>query len=232
MQLNVKERVRMTAMLSFCLTTSVAFAQSNPASVSYVNKAIAAAIKLTPADWQAVCQHGDINSSGGCYGDAGSEAFAKINRLGGNPMGYAGVTGSSANSVWIRQVGDGTNCKTAASRLLVKNAELAENSTIWICGAELPTGSPVSSVNALGALTANTTYEPGTSAGIIFTTIGLHNMQSGESKTLTANELYMENTTVFPTVYVFCISTNSTSVATAFQPQVPQTFFQTDRSVC
>ena len=131
MQLNVKERARITAILLFFLTTSVVFAQSNPASVSYVNKAIAAAITLTPADWQAVCQSGEINSSSGCYGDAGSEAFAKINRLGGNPMGYAGVTGSSANSVWIRQVGVGTNCTTTSRRLMVKNAEpSAANSTI------------------------------------------------------------------------------------------------------
>ena len=136
-------------MLSFCLATSVAFAQSNPASVNYVNKAIAAATTLTQADWQAVCQSGDINSSGGCCGDAGSEAFAKINRLGRNPMGYAGVTGSSSNSVWIRQVGVGTNCTMTSRRLKVKNAQqpFNTNSTIWICGAELTEGSPVSSVN-------------------------------------------------------------------------------------
>jgi len=218
----------MALVFSCCLTTSIIYAQSNPASVSYVNKAIAEAITLTSADWQAVCQSGDINSSNGCYGDAGSVAFAKINRLGGNPLGYAGVTGSAANTVWLRQVGDGTNCRTTSRRLLVKNAEPAANSTIWICGAELTTGSPVTAVNSLGALTTDNTYDPGTPAGILFTTIGLGNMQSGQSRTLTANELYMEGTTVFPTVYVFCISTNSSSVATAFSPQVPQTYFQGD----
>ena len=226
MQLNVKKTARMTALFSVCFTTSVVFAQSNPVSVSYVNKAIAAATTLTSADWEAVCKSGDINSSSGCYGDAGSEAFAKINRLGGNPMGYAGVTGSAANSVWLRQVGAGTNCTTTGKRLMVKNAESAANSTIWICGAELTMGSPVTAVNSLGALTTDDTYDPGTSAGILFTTIGRSNMGIGQSRTLTANELYMNNSTIFPTVYVFCISTNSTSVATAFDPQVPRAFFQ------
>ena len=37
--------------------------------------------------------------TGECYGNASSKAFAKINRLGGNPLGYAGVTGSAANSL-------------------------------------------------------------------------------------------------------------------------------------
>jgi hypothetical protein len=232
MQFNVKTRTRMTVILSFCLTTSFAVAQSNPASVSYVNKAIAAATTLTSADWQAVCQSGDINSSNGCYGDAGSEAFAKINKLGGNPMGYAGVTGSAANSVWIRQVGVGTNCTSIGKRLMVKNAQMAANSTIWICGTALTLGSPVNFAYSLGALTTQNTYNPtSTPAGIAFTTIGLGNMGAGTAESLTANELYMNSSTVLPTVYVFCISTNSSSVATAFQPQVPQTFFQNE-AVC
>lgn len=227
-------------LLSLCITKNSVAAQSIPASVEYVNQAIATAIAtiktyvnqamttattLTQADWQAICQTGDINSPNGCYGDAGSQAFAKINRLGSNPLGYAGVTGSAANSVWLRQIGVGTSCTTTNAQLAVLNTAGGANSTIWICGVELTNGSPVSSAYSLGALINNAAYTPSnSSAGILFSTIGIGNMLGGRTTPVTSNELYFADSPVLPTAYLFCISTTNTSVATAFA-QAPAASF-------
>ena len=227
MKSKTTELVRAITILSLCILTSLVAAQGNPASVGYVNQAIAtataaietyvnqaiaavptqtqaqvnqaivAATTLTQTDWQAVCQSGNINSTNGCYGDAGSQAFAKINRLGGNPLGYAGVTGSAANSVWVRQVGVGTSCTTTDAQLRILNTAADSNSTLWICGTELTNG-------------------------ILFSTIAIGNMAGGSTEVLTNNALYFAGSTILPTVYVFCLSTTNTSAATAFA-QAPGT---------
>ncbi|MDI1352962.1 MAG: hypothetical protein PSV35_09420 [bacterium] len=274
--------IRTTMLLSLSITSKLVAAHGNPASVSYVNQAIAtamtaiktyvnqaiaavprvteaqvnqsiakattavethvnqsiatatatietqinqdilAAITLTEADWRSVCQSGDVNSINGCYGNAASQAFAKINRLGGNPLGYAGVTGNAANSVWVRQVGVGTSCTATDAPLSILNTAVNPNTTIWICGAELTNGSPVSSSAGLGALINNAAYTPSRPAGILFSTIAINNMSGGSTTQLTNNPLYFANSTILPTVYVFCISTTETSALTAFA-QAPGT---------
>jgi len=244
--------------LGLCITTNVVAAQNNPASVDYVNHAIAtataatktyvdqsiaalptltqsevnqaivAAMTLSQADWQAVCQNGNINSTTGCYGDAGSDTFAKINRLGGNPLGYAGVTGSAANSVWVRQIGTGTSCTTTNAQLSIINTAGVANSTIWICGVELTNGSPVSYSAGLGALVTNAAVGPGSNqVGILYTTIASSNMSAGGTTALTSGQLYFTGSTILPTAYAFCISTTNTSVATAFA-QAPGASFNSN----
>ncbi len=187
---------------------------------------ITAATTLTAADWTAACETGDINSASGCYGDAGSEAFAKINRLGGNPLGYAGVTGSAANSLWIRQVGVGTSCTTTNAPLYILNTSTVDsNSTLWICGTELTNGSPVSFSAGLGTLMGSQEVDPSNSpAGILFSTISIGNMSARGNTQLTPNVLYFNGSSVLPTVYLFCISTTNTSTATPFV-QAPQASF-------
>ncbi len=234
-----------TLLLSLCITQNVIALQSNPASVDYVNQAIATAIAaipsltladvnqaittattLTQEDWQATCQSGNINSTGGCYGDAGSQAFAKINRLGGNPLGYAGTTGSAANSLWVRQVGAGTSCTTTNSPIYILNTStVSGNSTIWICGVELTNGSSVSSTGGLGALGGNQAIDPSNNtSGVTFTTISSGNMVARGSNQLTPSILYFNGSAVLPTAYVFCVSTTATSAATAFA-EAPATSF-------
>ncbi len=253
MKSKTTELARAIATFSLCITTSLVAAQGNPASVGYVNQAIAtataaietyvtqaiatlptltqadvnqaivAATTLTQADWQDVCQSGNINTTNGCNGDAGSQAFAKINRLGGNPLGYAGITGSAANSVWVRQLGVGTSCTTTNAQLRILNTAVDPNSTIWICGAELTNGSPVSSSAGLGALINNAAVSPSSNqAGILFSTIAIGNMAGGGNTAMTNGELYFSGSTILPTVYVFCISTTNTSAAKAFE-QAPGT---------
>ncbi len=140
------------------LYPAITMATPNPASQDWVNAQIAATVAqlqneittastLSAADWAAVCQSGNINSTNGCYGDAGSQAFAKINRLGGNPLGYAGVTGSAVNSVWVRQVGVGTSCTTTDAPLSILNTSADSNSTLWICGTFIQ--SPGTSLNGV-----------------------------------------------------------------------------------
>lgn len=185
---------------------------------------------ITQADWQALCQSGDINSTNGCYGDAGSQVFAKINRLGGNPLGYAGVTGSAANSLWVRQVGAGTSCIATNSPLYILNTSTVNaNTTIWICGMELTNGSPVSSTGGLGALGGNQSIDPSNNtSGVTFSTISSGNMTARGSTQLTPNILYFNASTVLPTVYVFCVSTTATSTATAFAEAPATTFDRTN----
>jgi len=216
------------------LYPAITMAASNPASQDWVKAQIAATVAqlqnetatastLSAADWAAVCQSGNINSSNGCYGDAGSQAFAKINLLGGNPLGYAGVTGSAVNSVWIRQVGAGTSCTTTNAQLSITNTTVDANSTLWICGVDLTNGSPVSSAYALGVLVNDAAYTPNnSSAGILFSTIAIGNMLGGGTTALTSNALYFAGSTILPTAYVFCISTTNTSAATPFA-QAPAT---------
>ncbi len=183
---------------------------------------ITAATTLTATDWTAACQTGDIDSASGCYGDAGSEAFAKINRLGGNPLGYAGVTGSATSSVWIRQIGTGTGCDTTNAQLRIVNTSSGANSTIWICGAELTDGSPVSLSAGLGALGGGLSVDPSNNAtGILFSTISVGNMGAGGVTPITSGILYFNASSVLPTVYLFCISTDNASTATTFG-EVPQ----------
>ncbi len=193
--------------------------------ITPVSDQITAATTLTAADWTAACQTGNINSASGCYGDAGSEAFAKINRLGGNPLGYAGVTGSAANSVWIRQVGAGTSCTNTNTPLYILNTTVDANSTLWICGTELTNGSPVSFSAGLGTLMGNQAVDPSNNvAGIPFSTISIGNMAGLGATQLTPNLLYFNGSSILPTVYLFCISTTNTSTATPFV-QAPQASF-------
>lgn len=190
---------------------------SSTITSSTVADQITAATTLTAADWTATCQTGDINSVSGCYGDAGSDAFAKINRLGGNPLGYAGVTGSAANSVWVRQIGTGTSCTSTNTPLRVLNTSAGANSTIWICGTTLTNGSPVSLTAGLGTLPSNQEVDPSNNtAGIRFSTIGIGSMAGAGNTQLTPSVLYFNGSSILPTVYLFCISTTNTSTATAF----------------
>ena len=191
-----------------------------------VSDQITAATTLTAADWTAACQTGNINSTNGCYGDAGSEAFAKINRLGGNPLGYAGVTGSAANSLWIRQVGAGTSCTTTNNPLYILNTSTVDsNSTVWICGTELTNGSPVSFSAGLGTLMGSQAVNPSNNVvGILFSTISIGNMNPRGNTQLTSGILYFNGSSILPTVYLFCISTTNTSTATPFV-EAPQASF-------
>ena len=209
--------------VAFVAMPSVLLAAPNPVSwdkmVQYVNTSTT----LTPSDWQAVCQSGSINSTGGCYGDAGSAAFAKINRLAGHMLDYAGVTRSAANSVWVRQLGDGTNCTVKDSPLSVLNTAAEANSTLWNCGLALTSGASVSASAGLGALQINV-VDPTTTAGISFASISVGSIAAGGLNQLTNTILYFAGTPILPTAYAFCVSTSNSSVATAFA-QAPAVAF-------
>ena len=209
---------KILAQLALVAMPLVSIAAPNPVSwdkmVEYVNSTMT----LTQADWKAACT-GNPNSTEGCYGNAGSQAFAKINRLSGNPLGYAGAKGSAPHSLWIRQVGEGTTCSATDEPLSIENTSTVENSTIWICGVQLTDGSSVSLARNLGALIDNAAYTPSTPSGILFATISSGNMVQGAVTTL-KDPLYFLNSPIQPTAYVFCISTDTSSNIAAFQ-QVP-----------
>ena len=87
-----------------------AAAVPNPINQDYVT--------LTDADWAKVCVTGSINSPGGCYGDISSAAFKKINRIGQDFLGVNALLGGGANTVWIRQLGNGTACSVRTPAVL------------------------------------------------------------------------------------------------------------------
>jgi len=115
----IKRTLYLGAYLALLAAPTLSMAAPNPASQDWVLQQIAYAVNhipvaagtLTAADWSAVCVTGSVSSPTGCFGNASSAAFARLNDGLGNFTSYAGVNmaGASGNTVFIKAFLAGTN---------------------------------------------------------------------------------------------------------------------------
>ena len=85
--------------------SAAACAAPNPVSYDKMVEYVAAHSGiLTAANWAAACTTGSPLSANGCYGDAASTGFARINRGLGGYSSYSGIniSGSVAGSIFIK----------------------------------------------------------------------------------------------------------------------------------
>lgn len=115
-----KSKLNSGICLALFAVSTLSSAAPNPASQDWVRKEIATAIQkiqpsagtLTAADWSAVCVTGSVSSAGGCFGNASSAAFARLNNGLGGFTSYAGINTAGEpvpNSVFIKAFLAGTN---------------------------------------------------------------------------------------------------------------------------
>lgn len=189
---------------ALAVVAGVSFAASNPINQNYV--------QLTEKDWVAICESGNINSQGGCYGNVASNAYQKLLRISNGALTNFSTVGGAARSVWVRQLGALSACNADGVPLEVQASDY--NSTIWSCTPLLPQGGAV-----YMSLGTPTTVSSITARGPAAVRVALGQVSS-TSVAVTPGALYALGSQVRTTAYIVCLSSNpTTGSATAFEQQ-------------